>query len=160
MSSSPEERWLPVVGYEDLYEASDQGRVRNARTGLVLKPRTHQGRLDVTLSRNGRVRTRLIHQMVLESFVEARPAGLVACHLNGDSRDNRLVNLRWDTVSANTLDSVRHGTHNEARKTRCSNGHEYSKENTWVCSRTGRRSCRTCTRERVAAIKSRKKAAP
>lgn len=36
------ERWLPVVGYEGLYEVSDQGRVRSlsrpGHPGRILKP--------------------------------------------------------------------------------------------------------------------------
>jgi hypothetical protein len=34
-----------------------------------------------------------------------------ACHNNGEKQDNRLSNLRWDTKSANSLDSIKHGTH-------------------------------------------------
>lgn len=46
----------------------------------------------------------MIHKLVLEAFVGERPSGMQACHGNGDKTDNRLVNLRWDTVKANHRD--------------------------------------------------------
>jgi hypothetical protein len=58
---------------------------------------------------------------------------------------NRLENLRWDTPSANQLDSVRNGTHRLARVTHCPKGHPYSPENTYNHP-SGGRICRTCRR--------------
>jgi Spy/CpxP family protein refolding chaperone len=34
-----------------------------------------------------------------------------ACHKDGTRSNNSLTNLRWDTKSANSQDSIRHGTH-------------------------------------------------
>lgn len=49
--------WLPVVGYEGLYEVSDDGRVRSIRAGKVLSPAPNpHGKLHVSLSRDGRPR--------------------------------------------------------------------------------------------------------
>lgn len=50
------------------------------------------------------------HVLVLEVFVGPRPAGMVACHHDGDPANNRLSNLRWDTPTANSADKNRHGT--------------------------------------------------
>lgn len=60
--------------------------------------------------------------------------------------DNRLTNLRWDSRSGNISDQVRDGTHNNARKTHCKWGHEFTPENTGKQSNGGRR-CITCHRE-------------
>ena len=68
------------------------------------------GYLIVSLSKECVVKTPSVHTLVLSAFVGSRPEGMHACHGNGNKLDNRLENLRWDTVSANALDRVRHGT--------------------------------------------------
>lgn len=71
-----------------------------------------QGYLKVSLRRDGRAFNRFVHRLVLETFVGPCPAGMAGCH-NPDPnpKNNRLVNLRWDTYRANTLDCVRSGRH-------------------------------------------------
>jgi hypothetical protein len=48
--------------------------------------------------------------LMLETFVGPRPEGMECRHLNGNFRDNRLVNLAWGTHSENMRDMLRHGT--------------------------------------------------
>lgn len=116
------ERWLPVVGWEDLYEVSDQGRVRSLDRSDPLG-RHLRGRLIATspgshgypmaqLYRNGSRHGRTVHSLVLEAFVGPRPAGADVCHCDGRRDNNLLSNLRWDTRSSNHADKVAHGTHN------------------------------------------------
>jgi hypothetical protein len=146
------EQWRPITGCPG-YQVSDAGRVRSPRK--VLKPLTgNGGYCFVHLWVGPKMHRRAIHRLVLIAFEGDRP-GLEACHNNGDKRDNRLANLRWDTRSANVLDMVRHGTHNNARKTHCPAGHPYSPENTYTSS--GRRQCVTCTKAKAAAAHRRKK---
>jgi hypothetical protein len=162
-----EEQWLPVVGYEDLYEVSDQGRVRsiprtftriqNGRPATVTVrgkiqslQRSKQGRLHLLLQRLGdhpQHKNVMVHHLMLEAFIGPRPPGMVGCHTNDVGDDNRLENLRWDTPSANRLDSVRNGTHSNARKTHCKRGHEFTPENT-IITPDRRRNCRECERLR------------
>lgn len=52
-----------------------------------------------------------ISHLVLEAFVGPRPGELVACHWDGNPRNNDISNLRWDTRKANEEDKKRHGTH-------------------------------------------------
>jgi hypothetical protein len=124
------EQWRPVVGYEGFYEVSDQGGVRSiARTiprpgkygplttvrarilAQYMIGRSRRRYPAVTLHRDSKSRPRRIHRLILEAFIGPRPEGLEACHANDDPTDNRLENLRWDTRSANTYDSVRNGRH-------------------------------------------------
>lgn len=164
-----EENWLPVVGFEDLYEVSDRGRVRSIpRTfsrrradketyvtipGKVLAlSRTKDGRISVQLPRKGsdgrQIRsTKLVHRVMLEAFVGPCPSGMVACHANDVPTDNRLENLRWDTYSANRNDSVRNGGHGYSKRTHCKNGHEFTPENTFA-RKGNARGCRECNRQK------------
>jgi hypothetical protein len=52
----------------------------------------------------------VVHRLVLNAFVGPRPEGMECCHYDGDSTNNNLSNLRWDTHSANMQDQIRHGT--------------------------------------------------
>lgn len=171
MDEANTERWLPVLGYEGFYEASDQGRIRSLsrwvyagpragrrlHAGRVLRqPATPDGRPVVNLGVDGNHSARHVAHLVAEAFLGPRPEGQQVCHNNGDSADNRLSNLRWDTPSANILDSVQHGTHNNARKTHCPQGHEYSGSNLLLCNGGRTRRCVTCVR-RVAREAARRR---
>lgn len=154
------ERWLPVIGYEGSYEVSDFGRVRsldriNSRghslTGRVLSPCPNtSGHLQVPISAGCIQRLFQVHRLVLTAFVGPCPAGMEGCHWNGDPTDNRAANLRWDTQSANQLDSIRHGTHVQSSKTHCLQGHPFSGENLYIRPKSGGRSCNECQRQRRA----------
>ena len=115
------ESWRHIVGYENLYMVSDQGRVRSLirkignahRGGKVLKPIPvgKWGHLKVGLSRAGECHYALVHRLVLEAFVGPCPHGMESCHFpDSDPSNNRLNNLRWDTPTANHLDAIKHGT--------------------------------------------------
>ena len=142
------ETWKPVVGYEGLYEVSDQGRVRSLRRsgtpGRVLAQRQNRGRLYllVRLSHNNQRKIKTVHSLVLAAFIGPRPARMETRHLNGDATDNRLANLSYGTSLENSADQRAHGTNVNANKIKCPRGHDYTAENTiW---RNGRRACRTC----------------
>jgi len=165
------ETWLPIAGYPD-YEVSDQGRVRSldryvkfangsGRTalGLILKPWKHMGDYQAVGLRPTKKRF-LIHALVLEAFVGPRPEGMVCCHIDGNPANNHVSNLRWGSYSENNHDLVRHGTHFQARKTHCLQGHEYTDENTRTYTNRGweERVCTTCERDYSKAYKARKRA--
>lgn len=155
------EIWKPVVGYEGLYEVSSQGRARSldrvvATTkgrgtkrvkGKVLAPFTDKdGYQRINLCKDSKKKQVAIHRLVLESFVGPRPEGHEACHNNGKPKDNRVENLRWDSVSNNSLDKVRHGTHHEKNKTRCPRGHLLVGDNLGMSAlKKGFRNCRACS---------------
>jgi hypothetical protein len=163
------ERWLPVVGWEGLYEVSDLGRVRSLDRvttnkngvdrrfpGRVLKLYDNKrlGRLELGLNRGGakggiHVRAR-VHILVLTAFVGPRPDGMEGCHGPAGGYDNRLTNLRWDTHSENMLDRTRHGTCHHRKRTRCNFGHRLVPPNVtnWYTERGWRR-CKACHRARA-----------
>ena len=153
------ERWLPVPGYEGYYEASDQGRIRSFgrrdRFGVIwgqpfiLKPQIRPGSKywTVDLYRDSKRKPRKLHLIIAEVFLGERPPGMEVCHRNDDKADNRAVNLYHGTHAENMQDRVRNGLHNQAAKTRCKNGHEFTPENTYLRP-TGGRACRACALDR------------
>jgi NUMOD4 motif/HNH endonuclease len=125
-----EEEWLPVVGWESLYEVSSKGQVRSferqtrsgTRGGKLLAPFLRKdGYYEVQLFRSPELtpcptcghpqpivtgetllkKKKLVHHLVLESFVDPRPDGLEALHGPGGKQDNRPENLSWGKRSQN-----------------------------------------------------------
>lgn len=68
------------------------------------------GHLFVRLQKDGKTHKRYVSRLILETFVGPCPRGKEGCHNNGIVTNNKLENLRWDTPSNNTLDSIKHGT--------------------------------------------------
>jgi hypothetical protein len=98
--------WLRVVGFEDEYEVSSQGRVRSLRTGRILKTPC-SGRDYPMVEMAGR--TWRVHILMAEAFLGSRPVDRIALHYNGVKSDNRIVNVRWGTYRENYADAVRNG---------------------------------------------------
>ena len=108
------------------YCASSDGRILSCRRrggGLPYEDEWHQlglyrGKyLMVTLWQNGVKTVEGIHRLVLLAFVGPPPElNYQACHNDGNRRNNRHDNLRWDTASENCLDRTRHGTWTPKRK--------------------------------------------
>lgn len=95
---------------------------------------------------------RTVHTLVLEAFVGPRPDGADACHENGNRRDARLTNLRWDSRSGNVQDAVRQRTHSMTRRSECPYGHPLVEPNLVAShERIGRRACLACSRARAHA---------
>jgi hypothetical protein len=136
--------WRTVQSFP-LYAVSDEGQVRNTRTGKMLKASFgKRGYRTVGLWLNGKSWNKTVHNLVAETFIGPRPPGLQVRHLDGDPGNNTPNNLRYGTYSENRFDSVRHGTHAMTARTHCPKGHEYTKANT-KRTKHGKRQCRACS---------------
>lgn len=167
--NATQEEWRPVVGHECRYEVSSFGRVRSLDSEVPCrggKLRKIKGRiLGTSLGSTGYPRVslapnsthRAVHRLVLEAFVGPRPDGLECCHNDGDPTNNRVENLRWDTHASNITDTVNHGTHTNASKTHCPQGHEMTPENVYIAPKRGERQCRKCRRVQYLAWQSRQR---
>lgn len=152
------ENWRSIAGYEDLYEVSSIGRVRS-RNGrwadrgvptLMKATPVPNGYLTVVLRKNGKRETRSVHRLVAETFLPERFGCNLVRHIDGNNVNNVVGNLAWGTPSENSRDSVTHGTHRNTMKSHCSNGHEFTKENT-ATYEANRRTCKQCNRDRGLA---------
>ncbi|MCM0598304.1 NUMOD4 motif-containing HNH endonuclease [Periweissella fabalis] len=97
------EQWKPVPAYEDKYEASNLGVVRNIKTKHVLKPYTRgdDKHLMVNLSINGLSNTVRVHRIVATLFVPNYKFNHVVHHIDNDPTNNRYDNLMWVTQQQN-----------------------------------------------------------
>ena len=98
------ELWLPVVGFEGLYEISSFGRVKSLRKNRMMKPQNDKnGYKQVCLWKDRKHHTKKIHRLVLSAFFGPCPGGMECCHSDNDKSNNRIDNLRWDTHRTNQV---------------------------------------------------------
>lgn len=148
-----EEQWREVPGFEGRYQVSSEGHVRSLcrRAPVLMRADVRpDGHWQVKLtSDHGYRRNYFVHYLVLLAFVADRSPGLDTRHLDGDPANNALRNLCYGTRAENRIDDVRHGKHNNARKTHCPAGHRYDEANTYrPPARPRARHCRRCQAER------------
>ena len=93
------ENWKQTVGE---YQVSDKGRVRNGR-GRVLKTFITEGSYEkLKLVTEPTVqKTFAVARLVAEAFIPNKDNKPQVDHINRDSFDNRVENLRWATIKEN-----------------------------------------------------------
>jgi len=122
------EKWKSIPGYEMLYEASSEGRIRTSEGKVtssarfahrvwkqrILKQkvaRNKKGRTDcrVSLWKDGEERTWLVSRLVALTFCDGYSDGLTVNHIDGNPMNNRADNLEWVTLKKNIQEGFRTG---------------------------------------------------
>ena len=121
------ERWLPVIGYEDMYEVSNAGHVRSIertvsskeygsyrKKGRVMRLQISDcGYLCVHLCKNGTEKRFRVHTLVIEAFISKKPFTKAQVnHKDGIKTNNHPDNLEWCTNSENQKHAIRLGLSN------------------------------------------------
>lgn len=100
------ELWKNIPNYH--YSVSSKGRVRNDKTGLLLKPSITCGYYKVRLSQNGVIQDWTVHKLVYCTFYEVDniPSGYVIDHKDANKLNNELDNLQLVTLSENVMNAL------------------------------------------------------
>ena len=102
------ETWKVIAGYEN-YEVSDLGRVRNVKTGKLLKPtRNKQGRYYVSLGRGNK---KYVHQLVIRAFPEICGEYFEGAEVNHKD-ENPANNVAWNLEWCDRWYNTHYGTRN------------------------------------------------
>lgn len=138
----PGEEWK-TIEVAPLYSISNFGRVKAETcekwhseskqlrfypSHIMRQGINNKGYLLVSLMNNsGKRKTYRVNRLVLEAFSE-NPKNLSdACHLNGDSLDNRLANLKWKNHKDNSNCSLRKMRLSKSKGTHVQcDGHEFT----------------------------------
>ena len=83
------------------YAVSNRGRVRNIKTGRILKNQ---------LSNKGYLRLPLgsIHRLVAKAWIHNPEQKACVDHIDGNKENNHVSNLRWATIAENTRNVSKH----------------------------------------------------
>lgn len=92
------EIWKDVKGYEKHYKVSNLGRVKSVKFNkekVLSKTKLSNGYLKVLLCKNGKSKTKTVHSLVAESFLNHKSnIYIVVDHINNIKTDNKLSNLQ------------------------------------------------------------------
>lgn len=104
----PTEEWRPVKGYEGKYEVSNLGTVKRvckgkgSKLGRVVRQNNHNsGYKTVSLWRDNRGKSYLVHRVIASAFLGEIANGLEVNHIDGDKTNNRADNLEIVTRNEN-----------------------------------------------------------
>ena len=117
------EIWKDVVGFENLYQVSNFGRVKRKKgetiykdgriahfSETVLKQAVcKKGYLMVYLSKNSIKKTKQVHRIVAEAFIENPQMKETVNHKDCNKTNNCVYNLEWMTNHENINHSIENG---------------------------------------------------
>ena len=113
IDQADKEEWKPVPDFEDMYEVSNTGKVRNRKNGYELaKFQNRFGYITVCLNRDGKAIQQKVHRLVAEAFIPNPKNKPQVNHKNGNKADNTVENLEWVDQSENMLHASRNGLRN------------------------------------------------
>lgn len=129
------EIWMPISGFEGLYEVSNLGRVKSLeRVNYYPDGRIHQrkkekllstkpdkrGYISVVLCKDGKIYPHCLHRLVAEAFIPNPEGKPNVDHIDTNPSNNMVDNLRWVTQQENALNPLTRKNISESKK-----GHPY-----------------------------------
>ena len=118
------EIWKDIPDYENLYQASNLGRIRSINgkttfterhgvrtwTGRIMKFKTRSSYsvgLKVSLWKNGKHKDLAIHRLVAVTFLGC--SNLTVNHIDGNRLNNNIKNLEWLSIGDNIREGFKAG---------------------------------------------------
>ena len=109
------EAWKDIEGYEGLYQVSSLGRVKgvdryvkmndgrtyHVKETILAAKSNNSGYLMAGLNGAEKKKSKTVHRLVAEAFVEKEQGKSEVNHINGNKLDNRAGNLEWVTRKEN-----------------------------------------------------------
>lgn len=141
------EEWLPIKGYEGLYEVSNLGRIKslerkkwNGKSNHIWKEKILKfgtngaNYLAVNLYKNKKRKFITIHKLVATTFIDNPNNYLEINHTDENPKNNAVINLEW----CNRKYNCNYGTRNQ-KVIHCKKVYQYDLQNnlikTWSSSK-------------------------
>jgi hypothetical protein len=106
------ENWLPIQGYEGVYEVSNFGNIRSVKTTVPCLMKLNfkkNGYVYICLSDNNKKNHFRVHRVVAIAFISNPGNKSVVNHKDGDKANNKVENLEWVTSSENDIHAYKNG---------------------------------------------------
>ena len=111
------EIWKDVVGYEGIYQVSNEGRIKRIgkyrnqvtewESNKILKPAIkNNGYMYCQLSRDNKTSPKMVHRLVAEAFIDNPHNKPTVNHIDGNRTNNNVSNLEWATYTENNTHSL------------------------------------------------------
>ena len=92
--------WKPIKDYEH-YQVSDCGDVMNSKGKILKFQKNKNGYLQISLWANSKRKTFNVHRLVAETFIPNSENKPQVDHIDNNTINNNISNLRWVTSSEN-----------------------------------------------------------
>ena len=112
------EEWKDVEGYEGKYQVSNLGKIKSLifsnrqatfEQEKILKPQKNRNYLQVSLSKNNKIKIINIHRLVAKAFIPNPNNFPQVNHKDGNKMNNNANNLEWCTCSQNIQHAYNNG---------------------------------------------------
>ena len=98
-----QEIWKDVVGYEGLYRVSNLGRFFSLKDNSIMSLYDdRRGYLKVFLIKDSKMKTKKVHRLVAQAFIHNEENKPCIDHIDGNTKNNAVSNLRWCTYKENS----------------------------------------------------------
>lgn len=103
------EIWKPILEL-DTYYISNLGRVKNNKTGRILKQHPDKDGYYRVVLWNGKKRlNRILHRLLAQHFICNPKNKPQVNHIDGNKQNNNISNLEWATLSENRRHAFKTG---------------------------------------------------
>ena len=104
-----QEIWKDIDGYENLYQVSTLGKIKNKRTNKLLHPHQYGLYFVIGLIKDHNYKLFLVHRLVGKAFIPNPLNKREINHIDGNKLNNNVSNLEWATRKENAQHSIKIG---------------------------------------------------